>query len=84
MRQKSGQPKKSSVELHQGGVVGRYRRSSIFPVGAVCEKPTQTEEPPMTDDMMNLLRLVEKTPDANLLREMIGFAASRVVVGCVR
>jgi len=33
----------------------------------------------MTDDMMNLRALLEKSADAELLREMVGFAAQRLM-----
>jgi hypothetical protein len=33
----------------------------------------------MTDEMMNLQAMIEKSPNADLLREMIGFAAQRLM-----
>jgi putative transposase len=39
----------------------------------------RTEDPTMTTDMMNLRALLQKSSDLDLLREMIGFAAQRLM-----
>src|SRR6266851_1694414 len=60
---------------HGRGVVshgGGHRRS---PVGFGCKPFNRTEDPTMTDAMMSLRRLLEKSSDAELLREMVGYAA---------
>jgi hypothetical protein len=40
---------------------------------------TRTKDPTMTDEMMRFRTLLEKSSDADLLREMVGFAAQRLM-----
>src|SRR5271154_945431 len=53
-----------------------HRRS---PIGFGCKPFNRTEDPTMTDEMMSLRTLLEKSSDAELLREMVGFAAQRLM-----
>src|SRR3954466_2831005 len=55
------------------------RWSSQVPVGFWSHPSTRTKDPTMTDEMMSLATLLEKSADADLLREMIGFTAHRLM-----
>ena len=48
-------------------------------VGFGRQTSTKTEDRTMTDAMMSLRTLLEKSSDADLLREMVGFAAQRLM-----
>jgi hypothetical protein len=52
------------------------------PVGSGCDQQPTPETTTMTDDSIALRELLEKSADADLLREMIGFAAERLMDQC--
>src|SRR6266481_2171668 len=65
---------------HGGGALlthsGGHRESSV---GFGRQTFTRTKDPTMTTDMMHLQTLLEKNSDTDFLREMISFAAQRLM-----
>src|SRR6185369_15463142 len=55
------------------------QKVSASSVGFWSQPSTRTKDPTMTDEMMSLQALLEKSSDTDLLREMIGFAAHRLM-----
>ena len=43
-------------------------------------QPQDRRTTEITDDIVNLNSILEKPPDADVLREMVGFAAERLMV----
>jgi hypothetical protein len=60
-------------------VIGFAGGHQCFSARVGLFKTNLTERSPRTNDMMNVRSLVEKSADADLLREMIGLAAERLM-----
>ena len=66
--------------MGRGRTPSKARWSSVnFRRGRVANINVNLRKTQMTKPMMDLKELVEKSADANLLRDMIGFAAERLM-----
>jgi hypothetical protein len=70
-------------DRHESGVgspaIHSGRPSRGAPAGLGCDPQPRQETTTRTNDMSELRELLEKSADADLLREMIGFAAERLI-----